>query len=228
MKKIITLAALMTIAAATSNAADLPSQQPYRAPPMVSPLYDWTGFYLGVMGGYGFANNATVGNLNITDANLKGGFAGGTVGANWQMGQFVIGLETDAAWSFVGRTDSAFGLTLKDQVQAFGSVTGRAGIALNNVLIYTKGGYAWMDNKISASFLGLTGSESHFHSGWTAGAGAEFAFAGPWSAKFEYMFAQYFKETYLPRLGGVDLAVDVHTFKAGINYRFGGPVAARY
>jgi outer membrane immunogenic protein len=113
-------------------------------------------------------------------------------------------------------------------MQAFGSITARARFALNNVLIYGKGGYGWMDNEISASLLGVKGSESHFHSGWTAGGGAEFAFAGPWSAKFEYMFAQYFKETYLPALGGVSLAADVHTFKAGINYRFGGPVVARY
>jgi outer membrane immunogenic protein len=229
MKKILALAALMTIAATTSNAADLPQQQAYHgAPAAVSPVYDWSGFYIGLMGGYGFANNATVGTLNVTDANLKGGFVGGTVGANWQMGQFFIGLETDAAWSNIGRTDMAFGITAKDQIQAFGSVTARAGFAINNVLIYGKGGYGWMDNKFSASMLGLTYSESHFHSGWTAGGGAEFAFYGPWSAKFEYMFAQYFKETYLPALGGVSLAADVHTFKAGINYRFGGPVVARY
>ncbi len=76
MKKILALAALMTIAATTSNAADLPQQQPYyRAPGAVSPSYDWSGFYIGVMGGYGFADDATVGNLAITDAGLKGGFA---------------------------------------------------------------------------------------------------------------------------------------------------------
>jgi outer membrane immunogenic protein len=81
----------MTIAATTSNAADLPQQQPYsRAPAAVSPVYDWSGFYIGVMGGYGFADNVTVGNLTVTDAGLKGGFVGGTVGANWQMGQFLI------------------------------------------------------------------------------------------------------------------------------------------
>jgi len=230
MKKILALAALMTIAATTSNAADLPQQQPYyRAPGAVSPSYDWSGFYIGVMGGYGFADDATVGNLAITDAGLKGGFAGGTVGANWQMGQLLIGLETDAAWSDIGKSETAFGVTAKEQIQSFGSVTARAGFAMNNVLIYGKGGYGWMDNKISASGFGLTLSESHFHSGWTAGGGAEFAFAGPWSAKVEYMFAQYFKETYLAGFGGggVMIAADVHTVKAGINYRFGGPVVAR-
>jgi opacity protein-like surface antigen len=60
------------------------------------------------------------------------------------------------------------------------------------------------------------------HSGWTIGGGAEFAFAGPWSAKVEYLFARYSQETYLASLGGVGLGADVQTIKAGINYRFAG------
>lgn len=60
--------------------------------------------------------------------------------------------------------------------------------------------------------------------------GAEYAFAGPWSAKIEYMFARYSPETYLAALGGFGLGADVHTVKGGINYRFdwGSPVVARY
>jgi outer membrane immunogenic protein len=212
-----------------ASAADFPQQQPYvRAPQAVSPAYDWTGFYVGVMGGYGFANDATVGNIAITNANLNGGFAGGTVGANWQIGQLVVGVETEAAWSDINVSSTVGLVTLMDKVQSFGSVTARAGFAANNILFYGKGGYGWMDNQISASALGLTLAESHFHSGWTAGGGVEFAFAGPWSMKVEYMYAQYFKETYLASLGGVSLAANVNTVKAGINYRFGGPVVARY
>jgi outer membrane immunogenic protein len=96
--------------------------------------------------------------------------------------------------------------------------------------VYGKGGYGWAENQISATVLGLTASESHMHSGWTIGGGAEFAFAGPWSAKVEYLFARYSQETYLAALGGVGLGADVQTIKAGINYRFGWgqPVVARY
>jgi outer membrane immunogenic protein len=210
-----------------ASAADLPQQQPYSRAP-VAPAFDWSGFYLGVMGGYGFANDATVGNIAITNADLKGGFAGGTVGANWQIGQFVIGVETEAAWSDINTSSTVGFVTLKDQVQSFGSVAARAGFAANNVLVYGKGGYGWMDNQISGSAFGLTLAESHFHSGWTAGGGVEWAFAGPWSMKVEYLYAQYFKETYLAAAGGVSLAANVNTVKAGINYRFGGPVVARY
>jgi outer membrane immunogenic protein len=230
MKKILALAALMTIAATISNAADLPSQpQPYRAPIAASPAFDWTGFYIGVMGGYGWSNNANVGGFNVTDANLKGGFIGGTLGTNWQMGMIVLGVEADGAWSGINRTETDFlfgiSVTLKDQIQAFGSVTGRFGVALQNVMIYGKGGYGWMDNQISGSALGVTVSESHFHNGWTVGGGVEVAFAGPWSVKGEYMFARYLNEPYT-QLNGVTLGADVQTIKAGINYRLNAPPAA--
>jgi outer membrane immunogenic protein len=227
MKKLVF--ALILLSATAASAADLPSQQPYRAPIVVSPAFDWTGFYVGVMGGYGWSNSATVGGIAVTNADLKGAFAGGTLGYNVQMGQFVFGVEADAAWSDINHTETIFGLlTAQDKIQSFGAVTARGGIAVNNVLIYGKGGYAWMDNQISASAFGLTASESHFHDGWTIGGGIEYAFAGPWSVKGEYMFARYLSETYLAAAGGVTLAADVNTFKAGINYRFNAPITARY
>ena len=91
---------------------------------------------------------------------------------------------------------------------------------------------AWANNEFSVTVLGVTLANSQFHSGWTVGGGAEWAFAGPWSAKAEYMFARYNQQTYFAALAppGLNFGMDVHTVKAGINYRFGwgGPVAARY
>jgi outer membrane immunogenic protein len=98
---------------------------------------------------------------------------------------------------------------------------------VQNVIVYGKGGYAFMDNQISGSALGVAVSESHFHNGWTIGGGVEFAFAGPWSLKGEYMFARYLNEPYT-QLNGLTLGADVQTIKLGVNYRFGwsGPVVA--
>ena len=53
-------------------------------------------------------------------------------------------------------------------------------------------------------------------------------FAQNWSAKAEYMYADYFNTTYLAGLGRVGLGVTVNTVKAGVNYHFGGPIVARY
>ena len=223
----VALLAITTLA----SAADLPQQQPYsRGPVAVAPAFDWSGFYVGVMGGYGFSDSAAINGIAVSNAGLKGGFAGATLGTNYQIGQFVIGIEDDFAGSFIGKTWSGFGVTVQDQMLAFGTLTGRVGFAANNVLLYGKGGYTYMLNEISATGFGASAWERQFHNGWTVGGGVEWAFAGPWSAKAEYMFAQYLAAPYV-FLGGATLAADVHTIKAGINYRFGAapaPIAARY
>jgi outer membrane immunogenic protein len=224
MKHIFATLALIGSATAAS-AADMPAAAPYKAPIAVSPGYNWSGFYVGAMGGYGWSDRVTIAGIVTTGADIKGGFAGGTLGFNYQApgSMFVAGIEADAAWSDINRTETLFGITGKEQIKSFGSVTGRLGVAVDTLLLYGKGGYAWAENEISVTALGLTAAESHFHSGWTVGGGAEWAFAGPWSAKAEYMFARYSSQTYLaaPLPPGVGLAADVHTIKAGINYRFG-------
>jgi outer membrane immunogenic protein len=182
------------------------------------------------MGGYGVSDSATVAGLTVTNAGLKGGFGGLTLGTNFQTGRFVFGIEDDFAGSFIGKTWSGFGVTTQDPMLAFGTLTARVGFAADNVLIYGKGGWTYMLNEISAAGFGITAWERQYHNGWTVGGGVEWAFAGPWSAKAEYMFASYLAAPYV-YLGGATLAADVHTVKFGINYRFGGgaqSVTARY
>jgi outer membrane immunogenic protein len=223
MKKLLTAIILVT-SAGTASAADMPGAAPYQKAPIVSPAYNWSGFYIGAMGGYGWSDRVAVNGVALTDADIKGGFGGGTVGFNYQFpgSMFVFGVEADAAWSNIERSETILGITAQERFNSFGSVTGRVGVAIDSVLLYGKGGYAWANNEIGASVLGLKASESHFHNGWTAGGGVEWAFSGPWSAKAEYMFARYSEEKYLAALGGVGLGADVHTVKAGVNYRFGG------
>src|ERR1700759_1311213 len=123
---------LMSLAGAAS-AADIPAPVPAAAPVYVPPravVYNWTGFYVGAMGGYGWSSN------NGND--LKGGFAGGTIGGNAQFGNFVVGVEAEGAWADINQSASAFFVTATDRIQAFGSLTGRVGVALDNVLIYGK------------------------------------------------------------------------------------------
>jgi outer membrane immunogenic protein len=233
MKKILlTTAALMTLAGSAFG-ADI-AAAPYGKAPMVSPAYNWTGFYIGAMGGYGWSDKVTSnGRTLFTTSDVKGGFGGGTIGYNWQTlgSQFVFGIEADAAWSDIKFNELVFGLTGQERIRSFGSVTGRAGFTVDAALFYVKGGYAWADNRLSVSNGSTTlFSESKLHSGWTIGGGLEYGLTQNWSIKGEYMFASYAAENYLTGFipGGVSLGIDVHTVKGGLNYRFGGPVVARY
>jgi outer membrane immunogenic protein len=233
MKKTLLAVGFIGLGTATALAADLPARTYSKAPALVSPAYNWTGFYVGVMGGYGWSDSVNVAGLTTGTNDIKGGFAGGTIGYNWQGAgsPLVLGVEVDAAWSGIKFSETDLGETSEDRIRSFGSVTGRLGYAVDAALFYVKGGYAWANNRMSLTDItGTVFSESKTHSGWTVGGGLEYGFAQNWSAKAEYMFASYGNEGYLTAFapGGIGFGFDVHTVKGGINYRFGGPVVARY
>jgi len=219
MKQLLLAGVALSVATAAS-AADMRAR-PYKAAPpaAVVAAYNWSGFYIGAMGGYG----------SETDAG-SGGFGGGTIGYNWQFpgSQFVFGIEVDAAGASIKDSiteDDGAGLvaTLETKINSFGSVTGRAGYAIDAALLYAKGGYAWANNKATLSAVGFpeTFSDSKTHTGFTIGGGLEYMFAPNWSAKGEYMYTSLGSETY--NIGGLPLDsgnIDLHTFKVGVNYHF--------
>lgn len=220
MNRLLLAAALLSVATAAS-AADMQARPYTKAPPpqVVSPAYNWSGFYIGAMGGYGWDSG-----------NFSGGFGGGTVGYNWQFpgSQFVFGIEVDAAGASIKDSiteDIGLGILATEElkINSFGSVTGRAGFAMDAFLLYAKGGFAWANRKdsISVPALGVTLSDSQSHTGYTIGGGLEYLFTPNWSAKGEYMFTSLGSETY--NFGGDRLdsgTIDLHTIKVGVNYRF--------
>ena len=136
---------------------------------------------------------------------LSGGFFGGQLGANWQAGWAVFGIQGDAHWADIDGRGSCFNsggfvgfsFGCDDKVNSFGSVTGRVGAAVDRALIYAKGGWAWAESDVTvtpsgAAILGvgpssITGfSQSQSRSGWTFGAGVEYAVVPNWSAFVEY------------------------------------------
>ena len=140
MKKILlTTTALIALGIAPAAAADLAARPYTKAPAAAIAVNNWTGFYLGAMGGYAQENSSGLGTLS-------GGFAGGTAGYNWQTGALVLGLEADGAWADVGATLGIPGLVSVDYtIRAMGTVRGRIGYAFDSVLLYGTGGYAWSE-----------------------------------------------------------------------------------
>lgn len=226
----------------TASAADLPRKAPPPAP--VVAAFNWSGFYWGINGGWA-TGDADLSNASGTASfDIDGGFFGGQIGWNWQApgSPWVWGVEVDSAWADIGDSASTtFGattFTASSDLDYFGTARLRVGYAWDRVLWYVTGGVAWANNEISFGVtapVGFAGvSSSNTHVGWTVGGGVEWAFADPWSVKLEYLFLDFGDESYFggPGAGGFDADAQIHTFKIGLNYRWGAygksPVVARY
>lgn len=234
-----TVASAVLFSATSASAADL-APRPYTKapPPMVASIYDWTGFYIGASGGYGWGRTrwqfALTPGVN-TNHNADGGFAGGQVGYNWQSGAWVFGFEGDAHWADIeGSTlcpNPAF--VCGTDVRTLATIRGRIGYAAGPVLFYGTGGGAYADTRYSALIGGVPGgATSGFYNtdrwGYAAGAGIEWGFAPNWSAKVEYMHYGFDGVTSpAGTVGGgtADINTRLDTVKVGVNYRWGGPVA---
>jgi outer membrane immunogenic protein len=212
---------LVVLASATivSEAADAPRAPAYRAPPPPPPFYNWTGLYVGVHVGGGWADLGS----DFGTGNTGSGFVGGgQVGYNYQINQWVWGLEVDVAGTSVKNTFGVPGLMTADiNWDSLTTVTGRFGYAVDNWLLYGKAGGAWADISVSASspFFGTLSAGGGTGSGWVAGVGAEYAFRNNWSAKVEYNHFDFGSDTSVFSTGN---SVTFDTVKVGANYRFGG------
>jgi outer membrane immunogenic protein len=212
-KILLTTTALIVLGIAPAAAADLAARPYTKAPAAAIAINNWTGFYLGAMGGYAQEN---------ADAfALSGGFAGGTAGYNWQTGNMVLGLEVDGAWADVGATVNLVPgfASLDYTIRSMGTVRGRVGYAFDSVLIYGTGGYAWSNNRLTGTVLGLSASDSKFHSGWTVGAGVEVMFAPKWSVKAEYLYKSLESATYFNGTFPVG-TINLNSVQVGVNYHF--------
>jgi outer membrane immunogenic protein len=225
-----TFAAAFAVAGA-AGAADMPAPD-YTPPPVATPapmFYDWTGVYAGITAGYAWGDyglGVTPGTGPLVGGPLASrGFSGdgfllgGTLGANWQVNNWVFGLEGDLSWADMdgSTTFAAPAYTVSADNRWFGTLRGRVGVALDQVLIYGTGGAAFTSIKATDS-LGF--SDSNTHTGWTLGGGLELALTDNLSAKAEYLYADFGSKRYTLGDGPVGMDYDAHIIRAGLNYRF--------
>jgi outer membrane immunogenic protein len=198
---------LATIGAAMTTqgrAADLPAQPYYYTAPAPLSAYSWAGPYLGATIGYQWgevSNNPT----------RPSGVAGGAeAGYNWQRGAFVFGAETDIQLSGADDTFAPWQFSNP----WFGTLRGRAGIAINNVLIFGTAGLAYGDIRADSYNL----SESHTSLGWTAGGGIEAGLTPHWSVKAEWLYLDLSDRTFTVTGNNNGLASNL--LRLGVNYHF--------
>jgi outer membrane immunogenic protein len=215
---------VLALGIATASAADL-GRRARPAPPAYTPppVYNWTGFYVGINGGGTLGHSSLSNAFGTQGFDVNGGLVGGTLGYNYQVGQWVFGLEGDGDWAGnSGDTSSGIcgGLTCSTKNDWLATVRGRIGYAYDRFLPYVTGGGAF--GNIKTEVTGFPGRDET-QAGWTVGGGVEAAITGPWSAKIEYLYVDLGKDTCgAPSCGTTTLTNEFHTnvIRAGLNYRF--------
>jgi outer membrane immunogenic protein len=251
MKRLVWATALSIATIGSAWAADLPSAPPPpppRAPAIYAPapVFSWTGFYLGGNLGFGWNQGSVSDSLNGLswgNPSSNGVFiGGGQLGANYQIGSFVIGAE--AAFDWAANNNNSFPSVV---VPAVGSIrvssndrwittlSARFGFAIDHLLLYGKAGGAWLGaGNFAVTNVGTGASvaisNSNNNTGWLLGAGVEYAITNNLTVKGEYDYVGVSNYSYTSPPGAPFLAGDtfsssgrsVQMLTIGANYLFNG------
>lgn len=231
-----------TLALASAVAADLPTRKPAPAYTPAPPIFTWTGFYVGVQGGWSgggsnkvnFASPAFGGAGSVSGWRPDGGFLGLRAGYDYQFpaSPFVLGVVADLNYDWMKKSTAGvvgpvayFG---SSRIDWDGSLRLKAGYAIDRFMIYATGGVAFANEKFRfgttlpvASFI----SESDTRVGWTIGGGLQYAVTNNLIAGLEYRYAQFDRKTYSGAVvpAGIVTASsrpDFHRVAATLDWKF--------
>ncbi|MBI4923794.1 MAG: porin family protein [Devosia nanyangense] len=200
--------------------------------------FSWTGFYAGINGGGGLFSSTTTDFSGYIQSGVDGAFprtgmgelVGGTAGVNVQVGDAVIGIEGDLAWSSFDNSASWNGGDIVDRPRWdwFGTVRARAGVALDRGMVYaTAGALAanthYFFGSLANAQYGYTAAAEGVVLGLAAGGGVEYALTDHMTAKFEYLYlglptTHAFDGTVLP--SPIDFQSSAQIVRVGLNYKF--------
>jgi outer membrane immunogenic protein len=228
-------------------AADMPVMRESTVIPV--PVYSWSGFYVGLHGGWGFGDvNFIKTGVDLDNHTIDGGLAGGHIGFNWQMSSsWLLGVEASGTWSGLKKT--AFGPfngivngigfpndRWTTEVKWLATVTPRIGVTISSWMWYLKGGvaFAGIDHHLESADASVSFDASGTQVGWTVGFGGELLLAGNWVFGVEgnfYDFGSLQANSDIARFPNHDVDVNMWSVLGRVSYKFGGPsypVAARY
>jgi outer membrane immunogenic protein len=220
----------LCVATIAAEAAEIPIKAPIYKGGLRSVVayYNWTGFYVGINGGYGMGKSTW--DSPAVSPDPKGATVGGTLGYNWQAGSFVYGLEADWDWSMM-KGSAACGLANCETNNAWlATARLRLGYAFDRWLPYITGGGAYGKIEANNTNIGFSSASAN-RFGWTAGLGLEYAFLGNWSAKLEYLYldlGSFDCGTACSVVTPDNVSFSANIIRAGLNYKFSGPVFSRF
>jgi outer membrane immunogenic protein len=218
----IAAAAALTVSAGAAQAADLYTPPPVESSPVYAPPpFTWTGFYVGLQAGYAFGDHDVAAPTTPTFNLDPDGFVGGAhAGFNYQWNALVLGIEGDVEFSGIEGKLITAGGSLKVEGNWQGSIRARLGYAIDRLLIYGTGGWAFADVDYRAVSGGVARDSTTF-SGWTLGAGAEYAITDNVTARVEYRYTDFGDENIFSNVTpGVTADPDIHTVRVGVSYKF--------
>jgi outer membrane immunogenic protein len=203
--RLIGTIASLALTGTAAGAADL-YRNPASYAPSATPYtsYSWMGPYVGANFGYQWGS---LSNSSASPNGIAGGLQGGF---NWQYQQLVLGGETDLQLSDATGTFANYQFANP----WFGTVRGRAGFAMNNILFYGTLGLAYGRGRVNIGSV----SETNMHFGWTTGLGLEVGLSQNWSAKVEYLYIDLGSESY--GLTGTTNGLTSNMLRFGANYHF--------
>lgn len=234
--RILASAALTFALTAPALAADVVFEEPAAPVADMAPVaQDWTGFSVGVFGGGATGDAEFSGTLSAAGAtafdssktDVDGLLGGVQIGYDHQFGNAVLGARASIALTNIDNGDAV----TTSELTYLGTAGVRAGVAIEKLLPYVHGGFAFGQTEQKTSDAGVDAAklDKANHTGWTAGVGAEYALTQNVSIDAEYGYVDLGKENvytgnYTTAAGTTALSVDedlaFHTFKAGVNFRF--------
>jgi outer membrane immunogenic protein len=217
-----------------ADAADMPSSRLLPPAPALPAFYSWTGIYLGVQAGYSWGQERTsfsdtLGRAFNGAAFRQGSdsaFGGAHAGFNYQAGSIVLGIEGDLEALDAGATLVAPGIAARVKRDWQASLRGRVGFALDRFMIYATGGAAFTDFNyhLHDPATGLAEGADRSKTGWTAGAGVNFAYTDALILGAEYRYTDFGKVDHAGRGPLLGLTVrhepTTHALRASLAYKF--------
>jgi outer membrane immunogenic protein len=224
-------------------AADMAVKAP---PPAATGPSSWSGFYAGIAGGLAWGQSqffdadpadSSFGAPITQKFDVSGGIFGGTAGYNWQVNNWVAGVEGDFSWvTKQGITNGVppFATGVSDVTREHWLGTGRARLGIVPVdggLFYMTGGFAAAGvEAIVNTNIARDGSlaETQTRWGWTVGGGLEAALFQNWSFKLEYLYVDLQDKSYFPpativpdfKLVRRNVTLNDNIVRLGLNYKF--------
>ena len=230
MRRLLSTIAVAAFAG-SALAADLPATKSAPAFAAPAPVYNWTGFYLGADVGGAWAQGYYRSSSPEQKFNPGSVIGGGYAGYNYQINQFVLGLQGEFDGTGInGKNSSGFGLK-EDYI---GSVDGRLGYAADRVLFYVLGGVAFTNTKFTLGTASYNGNTT----GYDVGGGIEYAFLPNWTVRGEYHVYEFGSIGFTPAAAVLAVPTNNRMIKSdsvvrvGLDYKFGAPepiaVVAKY